>query len=300
MLVRLRGAPFNLLLAGALFLQASSARAEVPAASYSLQACALAYENSQEHRRAGALSVARSELARCAQEDCPEFIRADCAEWSKETEVEQPTVVFAARRGSRNLEAVRVSIGDRTLAVQLLSQAIELDPGSYDIQFETPGSPTVVQHAVIRAGEKNQLIQAEFVAPPEHPADPAPTAGAPPLPAAAQAELHSRSAGPRTLPWALLGVGAASIGAGMGLSLWGRSRETQLRDTCSPNCTSSEVQSVRTKYILGDISIGVGLASMSVAAYLFFTGRGSEHTAQLPVTVVAGPSRVFATYGARF
>jgi hypothetical protein len=300
MLVKLRGALVDVLLGAALGLHAAPARAEGSASSYALQACALAYENSQEHRRAGALSVARSELARCAQDDCPEFIRTDCAQWSKEIEAEQPTVVFAAKRGRRNLEEVRVSIGDRALAAQLPSQAIELDPGSYDIQFETPGSSAVVQHAVIRAGEKNQLVQVEFTAAPEHPAGPAPTGGAPPATAEVRTELASPSAGPRALPWVLLGAGAASIGVGMGLALWGQSSENQLRSTCSPNCTNAEVRSVRTKYVLGDISVGVGLVSVSVGAYLLLSGRGSEHTAQLPVTVIADPSRVFAAYGARF
>jgi hypothetical protein len=299
--VTLGRGPASMLLLALIGLHAAPAHADGAAPRYALQACALAYENSQEHRRAGALSVARSELARCAQEDCPEFIRSDCTQWSKETEAEQPTVVFAAKRSSRDLNEVRVSIGDRVLARGLPSQTIELDPGSYDIQFEPPGGAAIVRHAVIRAGDKNLLVQVEFAPAPERPASSPSSAGAP-ASAALRTDAASPSDGPRVLPWTLLGVGAASIGAGVGFALWGHSTENHLRDTCSPNCTDSEVRPVRTKYLLGDLSVGVGLASVSVAAYLLLSHRASEQRAEpaLPVTVAAGPSSVFAACGVRF
>ena len=65
---------------------------------------------------------------------------------------------------------------------------------------------------------------------------------------------------------------------------------------------TAQVQPVRTKYLLSNISFGVGLVSLSTAAYLFLRQPGSERIAEgaLPVTVVAGPSSVQATYGARF
>ena len=82
----------------------------------------------------------------------------------------------------------------------------------------------------------------------------------------------------------------------------GRSEEMDLRETCSPTCTDSQVQPVRTKYLLSNITFGVGLVSLSAAAYLFLRHPDSERAAEalLPVTVAAGPSSLQATYGARF
>ncbi|MES1177398.1 MAG: hypothetical protein ABUL62_23960 [Myxococcales bacterium] len=292
----------SIALAAFLAAQAAPAHADNAASSYSLQACALAYENSQEHRRAGALLVARAELARCAQDDCPEFIRNDCTQWSKETEAEQPTVLLSAKRGGRELNDVRVSLGDRVLAERLPSQAIALDPGSYELQFEAPGSAVLVQQVVIRAGEKNQLVQVDLAPPPAPPAAPLQPAGAPIPSATLRSDAAAPSGARRVLPWALLGVGAASLGAGVGFALWGHSNENQLRASCSPICSDSEVRPVRTKYLLGDVSLGVGLVSASLAAYLFLSHSASEPSAAsgLPVSVVAGPSSVLATYGARF
>ncbi|MET0794560.1 MAG: hypothetical protein ABW061_23775, partial [Polyangiaceae bacterium] len=221
-------------LAVALSLNGAAAHAEGAAPSRSVQECAQAYENSQEHRRAGALSSARSEFARCEQADCPEFIRIDCARWSKEAELAQPTVVFSAKRGALDLSAVRVSVGERVLVERLQGQAVELDPGEYDFQFETAGSATITRHAVVRAVDKEQLVQVEFAGLAEssaafHPAGPSESVSKP-----SARELPRPGAGPprarsRVLPWTLLAFGAASLGTGVGLSLWGRADENRLR-----------------------------------------------------------------------
>jgi hypothetical protein len=271
-----------------------------------LQECARAYENSQEHRGAGAIFAARFEYERCRRDDCPAFIRNDCSRWSKEVEAQQPSVIFSAKRGTRELTDVRVSTEERVLVERLSDRAVELDPGEYDFRFETPDGGRVVLHAVIQAGNKDRLVQVEF--PPAVQAHNAarqsagsPKATARAEPAAKQAAATPAS-GPRVLPWVFLAVGAASLGAGAGLSVWGRNEELQLRETCAPNCTDSEVQPVHTKYLLSNISFGVGLVSLSAAAYLFLRHPDSERVAErtLPVTVVAGPSSVQATYGARF
>lgn len=286
----------SFVLAALIGFGSAHAKAESAASSYALQACALAYENSQEHRRGGAFSVARSELARCSQDDCPGFIRTDCVQWSKEAEAQQPSVLFAAQRGGRDLTEVRVSIGDRVLTEHLPSPAVELDPGTYDIEFEAAGSAAIVRHAVLRAGDKNLLIQVDLAVPPESPAQPHAAFAAP------RAAGASSSDGQRAAPWVLLGVGAASLGAGVGFSAWGHSSENHLRAICAPNCTGAEVQPVRTKYLIGDLSLGVGLVSLSVAAYLFLSSPAPEERAEsaLPLTIVAGPSRVSAAYEARF
>jgi len=279
-------------------------------ASPAVRECAQAYENSQVQRSAGAISGARSDFERCRRADCPEFIRSDCSRWARELEAEQPTVIFSARRGSRTLTRVRVSIGSRVLTEQLNDQAIELDPGEYDFRFEAAEGGVAISHALIQAGNKDRLVQVEFSA-----SMPEPTAASRPraatessVPGQAQ---ESRSPpqskaeaepGPPVAPWVLLAVGAASVGAGAALSIAGHGEELRLRETCSPDCTDAQVAPVHTKYLLSDISFGVGLVSLSAAAYLFLSRSDPLPKAQgtVPVTVVAGANGIQAAYGARF
>ena len=288
-------------LAGRAFAQGDAA-----ATSPALKECARAYESSQEQRGAGAIFSARVELERCLRDDCPAFIRSDCSRWSKELEAQQPTVIFSAKRGSQALTRVRVSAGAQVLTEHLSDRAVKLDPGEYDFRFEAADGGLVVQHALIQAGNKDRLVQVEFT-----PSAPTPSATAQPAGAAEAttrtepAEKHSAAAlaaGPRVLPWVLLAVGAASFGTGGGLAVSGHNQELELRETCSPNCTHSQVQPIRTKYLLSDVSFGVGLISLSAAAYFFLRHPDSERApeATLPVTVLAGPSGVQANYGARF
>jgi hypothetical protein len=286
-------------LAGSAFAQGDGAPTSV-----ALKECALAYENSQEHRGAGAISAARSEFERCRRDDCPAFIRNDCSRWSKELDLQQPTVIFSAKRGTRELIDVRVSTEDRVLLERLSNRAVELDPGEYDFRFEAAEGGIAIQHALIQIGNKDRLVQVEFAplasahaAAAKAPA-PEKTVGAEP---AKKQSATVHAPGPGVLPWALLAVGAASVGTGAGLSVWGHNEELELRKTCSPACTDSQVQPVRTKYLLSNISFGVGLVSLSAAAYLFLRHRDSEGAAEtLPVNVIASSSSVQASYGARF
>lgn len=291
-------------LATALLANGAPAHAQNASARDSRAECAGAYERAQEHRGSGELSLARAELAICQQADCPAFIRSDCAGWSKEVEAAQPSVVFSAKRGAQTLTDVRVFSGNRILAEQLQGQHVEIDPGNYDFRFETPGSEPIVQHAAIVAGEKGRTVEVEFpsadaesaraisvspaLAPSSHPHRdlnaPAPASGAGPL------------------PWTLVAIGAAGIGAGVGLSIWGRKEELHLREECSPNCSDASVQPVRTKYLLADVSFGVGIASLATAVYLFVRGHDSAPTAgtTAPVDVVADSNAVVVHYGSRF
>jgi len=288
-------------LAGQAFAQGNG----VPSKS-AVQECARAYESSQEHRGAGAISSARAEFERCQRDDCPAFIRSDCSRWSKELEAEQPTVIFSAKRGTRKLTDVRVSVGGRVLVEQLNDQAVELDPGEYDFRFEMAESGLVVQHALIQAGNKDRLVQVEFA-----PLAQAQGAGLQPhrLPHASDTGQPSNTQSapapapsPQVLPWVLLGIGATSLGTGAALSVWGGHEELELRETCSPICTDSQVQPVRTKYLLSNVSFGAGIASLSTALYLFLRHPDAEHAAKgtVPVTIVASPTGFQAAYGARF
>src|SRR5262249_6064277 len=61
------------------------------------------------------------------------------------------------------------------------------------------------------------------------------------------------------------------LGAFVGLAVSGNSRKNSLSSSCAPFCSDAEVGEVRTRYILADVALGVGAASLVTAAALFFT-----------------------------
>jgi len=255
--------------------------------------CANAYERGQVQRKAGQLISARSTLQTCARDECPGFIRADCATWYEEVQEEVPTLVFAARSQGRDLSDVRVSIGTRVLAERVDGQVVELDPGEYDFEFQTAEMRPFVQHFVVARGERNRLIQVEL----------APLAG-PPVPAAPPPQPRQAPAQRSLLlPGLFAGLGAVGVAGFVSFGAWGHSQESQLEGTCSPRCGRDRVSPVRTKYLVADVSLGVGVASLALGAYFLLSASGHGEEARgpaLPVAVLAGRNSASVVYGATF
>lgn len=249
--------------------------------------CAQAYEQAQEQRKSGQLIVARGTLQQCAVDQCPEFIRADCANWFGEVQNDIPTLVFAVRSRGKDLVDVRITLGDRELASSIDGKAVELDPGQYDFKFQADGMQSLTQHFVVATGERNRLVQVEL----------SPVAGAADAPALA---VESR---PRSLlvPGVLAGVGVVGLGAFAGLGAWGKSSEDELKSDCSPHCSHDRVSSVKTKFLLADVSLGVGVASLALGAYFFFSQGSETAHANVPnVNLSASAHAATVTYGGSF
>jgi hypothetical protein len=252
--------------------------------------CASAYEQAQVQRKSGELIAARSTLQSCARDECPEFIRTDCTAWFAEVQEEVPTLVFAARSQGRDVSDVQVALGERVLAARLDGQVVELDPGEYDFVFRAPSQRSLTQHFVVARGERNRLIQVELQ----------------PLAAAVAEEPAARPmARPRSLlmPGIFTGVGVLGVAGFAGLGAWGRANENRLQASCAPRCSDSRVSEVRTKYLLADVSLGVGVASFAVSAYLFFSGSTSQaQGAASPsrLVVLASPGSAGLAYGSNF
>jgi hypothetical protein len=252
--------------------------------------CANAYEQGQVQRKSGQLITARSTLQMCARDECPDFIRSDCANWYGEVQSEVPTLVFAARSQGRDLSDVRVSVGDRVLSTRVDGQVVELDPGEYDFDFRAPEMRPLRQHFVVARGERNRLIQVEL--------QPIAAARAP-----ATAPVAARQPRSLLLPGLFVGIGAAGVAGFAGLGSWGHSQENELKGSCSPHCSDARVSEVRTKYLLADVSLGVGVASLALGAYFFFSQGSSDTQARgrVPqVAVLASSNGASFAYGGAF
>lgn len=274
----------------ALLAWSASARAQDAAATNA--ECANAYEQGQVQRKSGQLVSARSTLQACARDECPDFIRSDCSTWYGEVQNEVPTLVFAARSNGRDLSEVRVSVAGRVLAGRMDGQVVELDPGEYDFEFRAAEMRTLVQHFVIARGERNRLIQVDL-----EPVASGPVSGPTPAPAAPR---QGRSL---LLPGIFAGVGVVGVSAFAGLGAWGHSQESELEDSCSPRCSGERVSEVKRKYLLADVSLGVGVASLALGAYFFFSSGSNDAQAQRrapQVSLLASPEAASVVYGGAF
>ena len=252
--------------------------------------CVKAYEQAQEQRHSGKLLAARVQLQSCAREECPEFIRNDCAAWYDALQAEMPTVVFAARSARRDLTDVRVSLGKRVLTSRIDGEAIELDPGEYDLEFSAPGMQPLTERVLISRGERNRLQRVELL--------PSVTgADAVGKPASLPAPTQRSWLAPAVLGGVAI-VGLSSFGV---LAAWGHSAESALETTCSPHCSEAQISSVKTKYTAADVSLAVGLASLGLATYLALSSSPEPRVAQtLPLDVRASAHGLSATYQEAF
>lgn len=254
--------------------------------------CARAYEDGQVSRKSGRLLNARSELLACSRDECPDFIRSDCSRWYAEVQTEIPTVVFAARSNGQDLIDVQISLGDRSIASRIDGQTLELDPGEYDFAFAAPGMQTQAQHAVVVRGERNRLIEVELV--------PVPVAAPqrqvePPL---QLARSESRSL---LVPSIFAGIGVVGLAGFASLGAVGRANESRLESSCAPACSEQQMSEVRTQYLLADVSLGVGVASLALGAYFLFRQPSSPTTGRVPaLNVQASAQGASFLYGGKF
>jgi hypothetical protein len=221
----------------------------------------------------------RDEAFECASSACPSFIQKDCAAWLEEIESEVPTISFEVRSDGKNLISVRVLEGDRVIVDRVGGAAVELDPGVHWLTFEADGLAPVTKPVVVARGEKNQRFSVEL--PAAKPRRALPPAGAPPV---------TSSSSSSSAPWIAGGVGLAGLAAFGILSGAGLAQEASLERSCAPSCNDADLRSVQTKYLLADISLGVGITGFLLSGYFLFTG-GSDQ----PKVVHASSVRVHAT-----
>jgi hypothetical protein len=243
------------------------------ARAQSAATCSGAYEKAQEEKAAGHLNAALGQLRVCVAQACPKFIREDCSRWIDQTEASLPSVVFAVRRDGKDQTEVEVLCDGVLLAQSSDGKAIVVDPGAHNFSFSIPGFAPVEQRLIVREGERNRIIDVEFRTASE-------TRSAIPAPA-----LDTQRKGPpsesvvrRPFPWSygFAGLGALGITGFAVFAMLGSNQQRDLERSCAPYCQSGQVDSLKTKYLIADACLGVGLISLGVATYLYITGRASD------------------------
>ncbi len=276
-------------LAGAMTLCASG---EAWAArSDEIDTCISSAESAQKLRNQVKLVDARSSLRLCARDACPDVVRKDCRQWLAEVNAAVPTIVVrAADSRGRDLANVRVRVDGQLVADKLDGKPIDVDPGERQFEFESRPLPSKRATVVIRTAEKNRLVSVVLGSDSE-----SFVRTEAPEPKVDQAQPAAPALSP--LVWVLYGVGASAwVGAAL---LWfpARAELQSLRDECAPTCASKDLDSVRRRYLLADISGAIGLVAVGAATWMVLTPRSPSRSG-LAMQPIAGGA--FASWSTQF
>jgi hypothetical protein len=224
------------------------------------RACLSVHREAQVSRREGRLVAAREALLQCAREVCPNVIRTDCVDWLSDVDRVMPSIILSARSKKGDEADVHVTMDGRPLATRLTGKSIAVDPGEHTLRFELAPHDPVEEKIIVRQAEKDRVVQV-FLGKVE---EPKPIAPPPPPPE--EVETH------RPVPWtvfALGGVAVAGTAMFIGFGTSGVSSRKSLLGSCAPFCDQSAVQSVRTRFIVADVSLGVGVAAAAASVVTF-------------------------------
>lgn len=252
--------------------------------------CAASAYEGQRLRDEGKLNDARSKFVQCGNPRCPSVVATDCAKWVTEVDARLPTIAIAAKDASgRDLEQVRVILDGKLVTERLDGRAIGVDPGGHTLRLEADGFPAFEERLVVLEGQKGRTVSAVLSGSAPRSAPAVATSGDPLWPALLTG-----------------GIGVAGVGAFAFLGASGQSEKNHLSDTCAPlgTCSEGDVSSARTKLLLADVSLGVGIVSLGAATYFLVrhlsTPRAANTAARIHVDVASLPSGAACTVNGSF
>jgi hypothetical protein len=245
---------------------ASAADTQSPAASPvvagpSRTDCLDAHRSAQELRKDGKLLESQEQLLICSSESCPGAIITDCGKWLTELEQATPSIVFDVRVEGKDTTAARVELDGR--AIDDWSQAVKVNPGRHDVRVSVDGFEPYVESVLTPEGQRLKMVSAEFKKP---------VAAAPAAPTLSPKTIELTRPTPVGV-YALLGVGVLGAGGFATFAAIGKTKQNQLDNDCMKvaPCTDTDLKPMRTMYLVGDISAGVGAAALIGAAVIYFT-----------------------------
>jgi hypothetical protein len=243
--------------------------------------CIRASEQGQQLRDDGAYSRAAEAFARCSRDSCPALVKHDCAAWLVDLEGRAPSVVLGVTDANgADLRDVKVTMDGAPFATKLDGKPTRVDPGAHVFRYEAAGFVPVELRVVLRAGEKNRVLSVQFSAKAaaSSSTDAANTEQSTASPAAPVGGAESAFEQPPLLAWILSGVALVAFASEtyFGISGLNQRNDDLSPHGCAPHCSPSDVDSIRTKFAISDVSLGVGLVAAGAAAYFFLKPQPSR------------------------
>jgi len=245
----------------------------LPAHAETVEACVASNADGQVLQSQGQLLAAVEKFQLCAAEACPEEIRRDCGTAMLAAKAIVPSVVIAVRRGDEDILDALVLIDKSRQPVRLDGRPIELDPGPHVVRVHHGSHDAIERQMVLRQGERNRLISIELPSRVVKASPERPRSGPEPV---AQAQAPGPSDKSEPIPkaaWVAGGVGVLSLGSFVVFGLDGKSKEAAL-DRCKPSCDPGAVGSMRRRYLIADVSLGLSVLSLGTAVWLWWPSAG--------------------------
>jgi len=230
-------------------------------------ACLDAHRNSQELRKEGKLLESQEQLLICSSETCPGAIITDCGKWLSEVDQLTPSLAFEVRVDGKDSSAAQVELDGRVLADW--SKSVKVNPGRHDLRVVVQGFEPYTENLLTVEGQRLRVVSADFKT--KQPDVPKPL---PPAP------VYTRPT--PTSTYVLLGVGVLGAAGFATFASIGKTKQNQLDNDCVKvmTCTDADLKPMKTMYLIGDISAGVGAAALLGAAIVYFT----RPTVETPTT----------------
>jgi hypothetical protein len=223
------------------------------------QFCIAAHADGQILKDQRKLVEASRRFTSCMAEVCPNVVREDCSEFLRDTELATPSVVLSGLDAQgRDTTQISAKIDGRLLTNELDALPVALDPGTHTIEFTARDGSARTVTVTLREAQKNQRVLADFRVTPNT------------LVAAPADSTPAASSKPPVLAYVLGGVGLVALGSFAYFATSGHAIENEL-DQCKPNCQGKEdrISSMRTRYVIGDVSLALALVSLGAGTYLW-------------------------------
>lgn len=254
--------------------------------------CEAHYRDAQISRDKRAYRSARTHLEACASPGCPSVVRKDCGEWLEEVVRATPTVVLEIEGVAP--AGVSVTLDGKPIRGALGGASVAVDPGPHRFVVEAPGREAAEKEFIALEGEK--LKKLTFALPLPRAASrlaaPQLDAARPPATPELVAGLPKEPGRSLGLPfWISSGVAGSSLTAGGLLFYVGGIQRGYLADQCrsSLGCSEADKDGLRTRLLLADIALGVGVVALTTAVVLFLiapkTSSSLAHRAMTGLTV---------------
>lgn len=251
------------------------------------QQCIAAHLECQEAQSSGRLLRARQDAIVCTNRACPAALVSDCANWLDELDRRIPSVVFEVNLNGVLNKTATIDVDGQPVGEWTHGEALQLNPGAHRIKVELDSHPPVIQEVLLAEGMRFRLITADIKSAAVSPeaSKPEPEALHVSKPAVAETKLE------RPVPvlvYPLAGLGVAGLATFVGFSLSANSEYDRLSRTCAPFCRDDEVNAVKRRYLIGDISLGISGAALTGAAVLYLTRPTKASAPRVGVVPVPG------------
>ncbi len=233
--------------------------------------CLEAHRNAQQLKQSARFLEAQEHLQVCSSASCPGAIISDCGDWITELERITPSLVFEVRLDGKVASDAIVSVDGQVVTDRV--HAFKVNPGSHRVRVELASFEPREEELVVPEGQRMRMLSFDFESKRVEAAPPPP----PPLAPAAPPPPPERPT--PFIVYPLLGLGVAGLGSFGVFSYLGKSEQDELERSCSPDCSSKDLEDMERFYLIGDISAGVGAAALLGAAIVYLA-RPTEQPQQ--------------------